>query len=347
MGGDWTYALVVGETTWELPEGESTVGRSRTSTVRLEDESVSRNHAVLDCRQGKARLTDLGSSNGTHVGDRRVSGEAVLLHGAVVRFGQVVARFEVSSLTTSSETTAPLTVPCGACGSRNPESLAACFNCGAPLPEVARACRWCDAEIPPGAPDCPRCGRPAPSRIVPGAAGSAPEPVAPPPPPPASPAAVEALPVDTGRRLSAAAVDALVVATIGLLLLLPVGILLGIRNTLGDAGRGRPETVLAVLLAILGGGALAACGAYLAGGWARSGATFGERLFHLRLEGPDGIGPLGWKRAVGRFLALLLAALPAGLGLAPVLFGRRGLHDLLSATRPVLVPPPPGGRDGA
>lgn len=343
MDGDWTYALVVGETTWELPEGESTVGRSRTSTVRLEDESVSRNHAVLDCRLGKARLTDLGSSNGTHVGDRRVSGEAVLLHGAVVRFGHVVARFEVSSLTTSSETTAPLTVPCGACGSRNPESLASCFNCGAPLPEVARTCRSCDGEIPAGAKACPRCGSPAPSRIVPGAAPPAPEKVLPSPlSPPPAPAA--ALPVDTGRRLSAAAVDALVVATIGMLLLLPAGILLGIRNTLGDAGRGRPETVLAFLLALLGGAALVASGAYLAGGWARSGATFGERLFHLRLEGPGGIGPLGWKRAIGRFLALLLAALPAGLGLLPVLFGRRPLHDLLSATRPVVVPPEPAPR---
>ncbi|MCM3876207.1 MAG: FHA domain-containing protein, partial [Thermoanaerobaculia bacterium] len=48
----------------DLVDGEATLGRSRTSTVRLEHESVSRSHALLTLNRGEAIVKDLNSSNG-------------------------------------------------------------------------------------------------------------------------------------------------------------------------------------------------------------------------------------------------------------------------------------------
>ena len=46
-----------------VPVGEATLGRSRTSTVRLEHESVSRSHALLTLNRGEAIVKDSGTIN--------------------------------------------------------------------------------------------------------------------------------------------------------------------------------------------------------------------------------------------------------------------------------------------
>lgn len=66
------------------------------------------------------------------------------------------------------------------------------------------------------------------------------------------------------------------------------------------------------------------------------GRTLGKRLVGVRVVGASG-EPIGYPRALGRVLALALAALPLGLGLlvAAGRRDRRGLHDLLAGTRVV------------
>src|SRR5205085_12615804 len=115
------------------------VGRSRSSTVKIEDDSVSRNHAVVLCVDGRVTLRDLGSSNGTFVGTVRVEKEIPVAPGDLVRFGTVLARFGVESNRPSSETTIPLGNPCPSCGARNPEGQQRCLNCAAALPADAPA----------------------------------------------------------------------------------------------------------------------------------------------------------------------------------------------------------------
>jgi uncharacterized RDD family membrane protein YckC len=75
--------------------------------------------------------------------------------------------------------------------------------------------------------------------------------------------------------------------------------------------------------------------------WATTGQTPGNRILHIRVRraapgdrpGTDP-GPLRPARALLRFAALLLAALPLFAGLLPILYDsrRRGLHDMLSGT---------------
>ena len=73
--------------------GGTKLGRASDNNVQLPDSSVSRRHALLKVdSDGKARLTDLGSTNGTFVNGRRVPMRTtiVLQDGDRLRFGSNV-----------------------------------------------------------------------------------------------------------------------------------------------------------------------------------------------------------------------------------------------------------------
>jgi len=75
-----------------LAAGTTHVGRSFAADVRLEDQSVSRRHAILHHRPGGSRILDDRSANGTFVNGRRVT-EAELSDGDVVVLGRVVLTY--------------------------------------------------------------------------------------------------------------------------------------------------------------------------------------------------------------------------------------------------------------
>jgi pSer/pThr/pTyr-binding forkhead associated (FHA) protein len=74
---------------------QSVVGRDPTAAVNLVDEEVSRRHALISVDEGRAKVEDLGSSNGTFVEARRISAEAVLQQGQRMRVGQTVMELRV------------------------------------------------------------------------------------------------------------------------------------------------------------------------------------------------------------------------------------------------------------
>ena len=71
-----------------------TIGRSPASTIRLDDRSVSRTHARVTLAGGTARLEDAGSSHGTLLDGRPLSGPSPLRDGAVIGLGDVELRVE-------------------------------------------------------------------------------------------------------------------------------------------------------------------------------------------------------------------------------------------------------------
>ncbi|MFD7086170.1 DUF1707 and FHA domain-containing protein [Streptomyces sp. NPDC002181] len=71
------------------------IGRDPGNGLRLTDETVSRVHAELGMRDGVWVLTDLGSSNGTTVNGRRVTGSVVVRDGDQIGFGRM--NFRLSS----------------------------------------------------------------------------------------------------------------------------------------------------------------------------------------------------------------------------------------------------------
>ena len=77
-----------------LAEGSHRLGSSLESSVRLPHPSISRRHAMIHVRGGRAEIEDLGSRNGTRVGGRRVTARQPLKVGERVTLGAVSALLE-------------------------------------------------------------------------------------------------------------------------------------------------------------------------------------------------------------------------------------------------------------
>ncbi|MET8754679.1 DUF1707 and FHA domain-containing protein [Streptomyces sp. NPDC004667] len=72
--------------------GPLRIGRDPGNGLRLSHETVSRAHAELSLRDGTWILKDLGSTNGTTVNGRRVTGSTVVRDGDQIGFGRVLFR---------------------------------------------------------------------------------------------------------------------------------------------------------------------------------------------------------------------------------------------------------------
>jgi pSer/pThr/pTyr-binding forkhead associated (FHA) protein len=71
------------------------VGRGAHNDIVVSDESVSDSHAKLQRRENGWYVVDMGSTNGTYVGGRRIDAEAPLIGAPDVRFGGVKFIFRV------------------------------------------------------------------------------------------------------------------------------------------------------------------------------------------------------------------------------------------------------------
>jgi SARP family transcriptional regulator, regulator of embCAB operon len=60
--------------------------------IMLDDDEVSRYHAIVRVNDGGADITDLGSTNGTFVDGHRLTGRVPLVDGSVIRVGQTELR---------------------------------------------------------------------------------------------------------------------------------------------------------------------------------------------------------------------------------------------------------------
>jgi pSer/pThr/pTyr-binding forkhead associated (FHA) protein len=78
---------------FEVRKDRMTIGRSRESDIPLEDEAVSRVHAiVMRDEDGHYLIRDQNSSNGTFVNNQRI-GEHVLEDGDEIQVGLMVLEF--------------------------------------------------------------------------------------------------------------------------------------------------------------------------------------------------------------------------------------------------------------
>ena len=76
----------------EVGPGPTTIGRGAACDVSAPDNSVSRKHARIDFHNGRFRITDLGSTNGTFVNHARTK-ESDLHDGDYVAVGGILYRF--------------------------------------------------------------------------------------------------------------------------------------------------------------------------------------------------------------------------------------------------------------
>ncbi len=74
--------------------GRWTIGRAHSADIRLrESQYLSGRHAELALRDGRWRVRDLGSTNGTWIGGRRIS-SALIDRRVPVVLGDVQLRFQ-------------------------------------------------------------------------------------------------------------------------------------------------------------------------------------------------------------------------------------------------------------
>jgi hypothetical protein len=131
----------------ELEEGEATVGRSRASTVAVADTSISRVHARLHLRFGRATVEDLGSSNGTYVNGIRLMAIAELAEGDRITVGETDLWVKVRAAE-SPEAVAAMEAPADLATRRIDPRRYLCVRCGRAFADDATQCEGCGEPRP-------------------------------------------------------------------------------------------------------------------------------------------------------------------------------------------------------
>lgn len=91
---------------WRVPlrSGETVLGREGDGVVPLPSTSVSRRHAALTVEEAAARVSDLGSKNGTFVDELKIDQPTALRDGARLRFGTLEMTYRSASPGSSTDT---------------------------------------------------------------------------------------------------------------------------------------------------------------------------------------------------------------------------------------------------
>jgi len=96
--------LVWGDQEIALCEGEHLLGRDPDVLVRISSPKVSRHHARIVVRDGRAVLEDLGSKNGTYLGGSRIEEPSELVDRSEIWIGSEVLTFRAVPATLTTET---------------------------------------------------------------------------------------------------------------------------------------------------------------------------------------------------------------------------------------------------
>ncbi len=80
---------------FDVPLGQTIVGRREDCGMRIPVQDVSRAHCQVTVKEGVVSIKDLGSANGTYVNDKRVN-DHTLKPGDVVRIGPVTFTVQIN-----------------------------------------------------------------------------------------------------------------------------------------------------------------------------------------------------------------------------------------------------------
>jgi two-component system, cell cycle response regulator len=82
---------------YDLASESFSVGRSSKNDLQVDQDSVSRVHAIFSLQKGKVVVGDAGSTNGTYVNDERIQGDHRLKNGDLVKIGRNIFKFIASN----------------------------------------------------------------------------------------------------------------------------------------------------------------------------------------------------------------------------------------------------------
>jgi len=98
------YWLIWASRQIPVTDGAHILGRAPDASVWIDAPGISRHHARLVLERQQATLEDLGSKNGTYVGEERVTSPRPLADGDQIRLGPVVITFRIPPPVGSTET---------------------------------------------------------------------------------------------------------------------------------------------------------------------------------------------------------------------------------------------------
>lgn len=79
----------------ELKVDKTTIGRVDDNTFPIAESSVSSHHCEILLRGADVVVNDLNSTNGTFINGDKITGEAILKPGQILRLGQIELRLDV------------------------------------------------------------------------------------------------------------------------------------------------------------------------------------------------------------------------------------------------------------
>lgn len=129
-----SFRLRFGLEELDLAERETTIGREPTCSITIDDELVSRNHAVFRRCLGYVEVEDLKSRNGTRVNGVPIRVPTRLAHNDRVRIGPRELVFYDTDQSSSARRRQNITGKMGLC-----------TRCAEVLPEEAPSCPHCGA----------------------------------------------------------------------------------------------------------------------------------------------------------------------------------------------------------
>lgn len=89
---------------FELPQGESVIGRSSDCRLRIPVATVSRKHCQLLVDGDKLVITDLGSQNGTIVNNKPITGPYAIRSGDTLQVGPLKFAFQFNGQVAANKT---------------------------------------------------------------------------------------------------------------------------------------------------------------------------------------------------------------------------------------------------
>ncbi len=78
---------------YNLPVGETVVGRNPDCSIPLDFHGISRRHFTISVDDSDATLTDLASANGTYLNNEKVTAPLILKRGDMIKIGSVAMKF--------------------------------------------------------------------------------------------------------------------------------------------------------------------------------------------------------------------------------------------------------------
>lgn len=121
---------------FDLPPGDTLLGRSPECQITIEDPLISRQHARIVVQVGVATFVDLGSRNGSRINGRPVSDPVLLVDGDRVRLGaQELVFLKVDADPRAARATGAMRL-CSRCKTPFPEGPQSCPHCGHAITSV-------------------------------------------------------------------------------------------------------------------------------------------------------------------------------------------------------------------